>query len=299
MTTAKAATTAPVSHADRFFIGGEWVEPSSDATIDVIDSGTEELYYTIAEAAPDDMSRAVAAARQAFDDGPWPRLTHAERAEYLRALAAGLQERNDVLGAALAARVGRPLQDLAVRRADRLGRARVLRRAGRHVPVRGGVPADDRRRVRPARARAGRRGRRDHPVERAGRAHLPQDRPRAPRRLHGRAQVVARGAGRGLRVRRGRRADRSAARRPQRRHRRPRGVGAARRAIRASTRSRSPARPPPAGASRRCAASGSPAARSSSAGSRRRSSSTTSTSRPRPRRSRAPSAGSTARCAPR
>ena len=39
---AARATTAPVRHADRFFIGGEWVEPSSDATIDVIDSGTEE-----------------------------------------------------------------------------------------------------------------------------------------------------------------------------------------------------------------------------------------------------------------
>ncbi len=84
-------------HADRFFIGGEWVAPSSDATIDVIDSRTEELYYTIAEAAPDDMSRAVAAARHAFDEGPWPRLTHAERAEYIRALGAGLEERNDVL----------------------------------------------------------------------------------------------------------------------------------------------------------------------------------------------------------
>src|SRR4051812_1549032 len=92
------ATTAPVSHADRFFIGGQWVEPSSDATIDVIDSGTEELYYTIAAAAPDDMSRAVAAARHAFDDGPWPRLSHTERADYLRALGAALQERNDVLG---------------------------------------------------------------------------------------------------------------------------------------------------------------------------------------------------------
>ena len=69
------------------------------------------------------MSRAVAAARQAFDEGPWPRLTHAERAEYLRALAAGLEERNDVLGAAVAARVGRALQDLAVRR-DGSARAR-------------------------------------------------------------------------------------------------------------------------------------------------------------------------------
>ena len=61
-----SAITAPVSHADRFFIGGEWVAPSSDATIDVIDSSNEELYYTVAEAAPDDVSRAVAAARHAF-----------------------------------------------------------------------------------------------------------------------------------------------------------------------------------------------------------------------------------------
>src|SRR6478736_6185630 len=80
---ASRATTIPVQHADRFFIGGEWVAPSSDATVDVIDSGTEEVYYTIAAAAPDDMTRAVVAARQAFDDGPWSRLTHAQRAEYI------------------------------------------------------------------------------------------------------------------------------------------------------------------------------------------------------------------------
>jgi aldehyde dehydrogenase (NAD+) len=92
------ATAAPVAHADRFFIGGEWVAPSSDATIDVIDSTTEELYYTVAEAAPADISRAVAAARLAFDAGPWPRLSHAQRAEYLRALGAGLLEQGEVLG---------------------------------------------------------------------------------------------------------------------------------------------------------------------------------------------------------
>jgi acyl-CoA reductase-like NAD-dependent aldehyde dehydrogenase len=92
------ATTEPVSHGRQFFIDGEWVKPSSGATIDVIDSGTEELYYTVAEAAAADIARAVAAARRAFDDGPWPRLTHAERAVYIRALGAGMQEHNDVLG---------------------------------------------------------------------------------------------------------------------------------------------------------------------------------------------------------
>jgi aldehyde dehydrogenase (NAD+) len=95
--TAAKATTAPVRHADRFFIGGEWVAPASDATIDVIDSGTEELYYRVAAAGPDDVARAIAAARQAFDEGPWPRLTHAERADHLRALGAALAGHGDVL----------------------------------------------------------------------------------------------------------------------------------------------------------------------------------------------------------
>jgi aldehyde dehydrogenase (NAD+) len=88
----------PLRNADRFYIGGEWVTPSSDATIDVIDSGTEELYFSVAEAQAADIDRAVTAARRAFDEGPWPRLTHAQRAEYLRALAAGLRERNGELG---------------------------------------------------------------------------------------------------------------------------------------------------------------------------------------------------------
>src|SRR5262249_33858861 len=87
--------TAPVTRPDRFFIGGEWVEPSSDATIDVIDSGTEELFFRVAEAQADDIARAVSAARAAFDEGPWPSLTHAERAEYLRAFGPKFEERSD------------------------------------------------------------------------------------------------------------------------------------------------------------------------------------------------------------
>ena len=84
---------ASLRHADRFFIGGEWVKPSSDATINVIDSTNEEVFLSVAEAQADDISRAVGAARAAFDQGPWASLSHAERAGYLRAIAAGLRER--------------------------------------------------------------------------------------------------------------------------------------------------------------------------------------------------------------
>jgi aldehyde dehydrogenase (NAD+) len=86
--------TAPIRHADRFYIGGQWLTPSSPATIDVIDSHTEELYLTVAEAQAADMDLAVSAAREAFDSGPWPRLTHAQRAEYLRALGEEVSERS-------------------------------------------------------------------------------------------------------------------------------------------------------------------------------------------------------------
>jgi acyl-CoA reductase-like NAD-dependent aldehyde dehydrogenase len=85
---------APVSQPDHFYIGGEWVKPSSSATIDVIDSGSEELWFQVAEAQPEDISRAVAAARTAFDDGPWPSLSHAERADYLRAFGPAIQKRS-------------------------------------------------------------------------------------------------------------------------------------------------------------------------------------------------------------
>ncbi len=89
--------SSPVRHPGSFFVGGAWIAPSSDAMFDVLDSNNEELFFRVAEAREPDMSAAVAAARDAFDNGPWPRLTHVQRAEYLRALAAELQARSDVL----------------------------------------------------------------------------------------------------------------------------------------------------------------------------------------------------------
>lgn len=83
----------PLMHTDRFYIGGEWLAASTAKTIDVFNSGTEELFVSVAEAQEEDVNRAVAAAREAFDSGPWPRLSHAERAGYLRALADALEER--------------------------------------------------------------------------------------------------------------------------------------------------------------------------------------------------------------
>jgi aldehyde dehydrogenase (NAD+) len=93
----RVAAAGNLRHPHRFFVGGQWVEPSSGATFAVHDSTTEDVFATIAEAQVADIQRAVGAARIAFDDGPWPRLSHAERADLLRALAVGLQARRDDL----------------------------------------------------------------------------------------------------------------------------------------------------------------------------------------------------------
>src|SRR5580698_9423379 len=86
--------SAPVKHTDRFFIGGQWVAPSSDSKINVIDSHSEQVFLTVAEAQAADIDHAVTAAKEAFDHGPWPRLSHAERAGYLRALGEEVVKRS-------------------------------------------------------------------------------------------------------------------------------------------------------------------------------------------------------------
>jgi betaine-aldehyde dehydrogenase len=86
---------APVTNPHQFFIGGDWVSPSSDAVFEVITPATEEVFFKVAEAQEEDINRAVAAARTAFDRGPWPRMSHKERAGYLRAIHNLLQEKAD------------------------------------------------------------------------------------------------------------------------------------------------------------------------------------------------------------
>ena len=78
---------------DRLFIGNEWVAPATDRTIDVISPITEEVYARTPDGSPADIDRAVAAARDAFDNGPWPNSTPEERADAIAALSQALQKR--------------------------------------------------------------------------------------------------------------------------------------------------------------------------------------------------------------
>lgn len=78
---------------DVLYIGGEWVAPASTKTLTVVNPATQEVVATVPEGTEADMDRAVAAAREAFDNGPWPKTSAKERAEVLRALSQGIQGR--------------------------------------------------------------------------------------------------------------------------------------------------------------------------------------------------------------
>lgn len=76
------------------FIGGEWVAPDGQGRIEVISPVTEEVFGSVPDASTADVDRAVAAARRAFDEGPWPRMTPEERADAITRLSLALQARS-------------------------------------------------------------------------------------------------------------------------------------------------------------------------------------------------------------
>ena len=91
------------------FIGGQWVKSSGSQTLKVVSPVTEKVLMTFAEATAQDMNRAVAAAREAFDNGPWPRMSAQERGERLLKVAELLRARLPELSNAWTAQVGAPI----------------------------------------------------------------------------------------------------------------------------------------------------------------------------------------------
>jgi acyl-CoA reductase-like NAD-dependent aldehyde dehydrogenase len=75
-----------------FFIEGAWIPPAGGDRLGVISPSTEEVVGEVPAATPADIDRAVSAARSAFDDGPWPRMTPGERADVLCAGHPGVLE---------------------------------------------------------------------------------------------------------------------------------------------------------------------------------------------------------------
>jgi aldehyde dehydrogenase (NAD+) len=67
-----------------FFIDGDWAAPATGDTIQVVSPHTEQVIATVPEGSNADIDAAVAAARRAFDSGPWPRMSPEERIEVVQ-----------------------------------------------------------------------------------------------------------------------------------------------------------------------------------------------------------------------
>ncbi len=94
-------------NAQKFFIGGQWVEPSTDDRLEVINPATEEPIGTIALGGPADVDAAVAAARAAFD--AWAQTSVEERLAILNKITELLGARADELAATISAEMGAPI----------------------------------------------------------------------------------------------------------------------------------------------------------------------------------------------
>ncbi|AHH19069.1 aldehyde dehydrogenase [Nocardia nova SH22a] len=90
----------------KFYIGGQWVDPVTSQTFDVINPATEKVCGTVAAGSAQDVDRAVAAARAAFPS--WSASTVADRLDLLRAIAAEYDRRRADLAAALTEEMGAP-----------------------------------------------------------------------------------------------------------------------------------------------------------------------------------------------
>lgn len=102
-----ASRQPEVNIRETLFVGGKWVEPDGKGMLDVINSTTEEVMGRVPEGTVEDINRAVAAARAAFDS--WSATTPAERAGFLQKIGAGLVARQSEIAAVIASEVGMPL----------------------------------------------------------------------------------------------------------------------------------------------------------------------------------------------
>ncbi len=102
------ATDRAVNVREKIYVGGEWVKAGGDGVIEVINASTEQVMGSVPEGTVEDVDRAVAAARSAFD--AWAATPVPERADWMARIGQGLAARMDEIAALIAQEVGMPLK---------------------------------------------------------------------------------------------------------------------------------------------------------------------------------------------
>ncbi|MCT7351296.1 aldehyde dehydrogenase [Streptomyces sp. 15-116A] len=99
--------TELVEHG-QLFIGGELTDPLGREVIEVISPHTEEVIGRVPHASAGDVDRAVAVARKAFDEGPWPRTSPKERIEVVSRIKDGIAARHEEIARVISSENGSP-----------------------------------------------------------------------------------------------------------------------------------------------------------------------------------------------
>ena len=94
---------------DAFFIDGDWATPVTGDLIEVVSPHSEQVVATVPEGSAGDIDAAVAAARRAFDQGPWPRLTPEERIEVVQNFSNLYAARLGEMAEVISTEMGAPL----------------------------------------------------------------------------------------------------------------------------------------------------------------------------------------------
>ncbi|MEW2397116.1 aldehyde dehydrogenase [Streptomyces sp. NPDC046862] len=92
----------------QLFIGGELTDPLGEDVIEVVSPHTEEVIGRVPHASRADVDRAVAAARRAFDEGPWPRTTLDERIEVVTRIKDAIAVRHEEIARVISSENGTP-----------------------------------------------------------------------------------------------------------------------------------------------------------------------------------------------
>jgi len=105
------ATAVPETMQGRLYIGGEWQDASSGRTFTSFNPTTGEPLAEVAEGGAEDIDRAVAAARQAFEDSEWSRTSARDRGRMLYRIADGIEARADELARLETLDNGKPVRE--------------------------------------------------------------------------------------------------------------------------------------------------------------------------------------------
>src|ERR1700687_1831359 len=93
----------------QLYINGEWVDSKSNRTFPVYDPATEEVIAQAPDANAEDVNRAEAAAKAAFEDGPWATTTAQERGRVLFRLAEKVRQNLPALAELECRTTGKPI----------------------------------------------------------------------------------------------------------------------------------------------------------------------------------------------